>query len=153
MWALEFKNSLHTCYNDQGTVDIVKMLRLIDKEYADTIVEVTTRCELALQNMFKDTYKFYAGMSDKMEYPIKERIHITFEDYFHVIEESLRKQKLPTIGVLITINAVHKVTTTFNLSVIHSNEYEDILKEHIFDVLSDVYTWNLHSVTYKQRSV
>ena len=34
MWAFKFRDNSQTCRNDQNTVDIVKALELINKEYA-----------------------------------------------------------------------------------------------------------------------
>ena len=147
MWALEFRNNSQTCYNNQGTVDIVKVLKIIDKKYTDRIVEITTRCELALQNMFKDPYRFAIDIPTRVEYPIKERVNITFVDSFNIISECLHRKELPTIGILVTINTVHKITATRNFAIIDSNQYENVLKECIRDILSDVYTVYLHSVS------
>ena len=148
MWALEFRNNLETCYNSQSTVDIIKALRLIDKEYTDKIVETTTRCELALQHMFKDIYRFAIDAPSRdVEYIVKEKINITFVDHLNIIPECLHRLELPIINVLITINTFHKITTSFNLACIPSDEYENILIARIKDALLDVYTWYLHSIT------
>ena len=148
MWATEFRNNSQTCYNSQSTVDIIKSLRLIDKEYTDKIVETTTRCERALQCMFKDIYRFAIDVpSRNIKYLVTERINITFVDHLNIIPECLHRRELPTISVLVTINTFHKITTSFNLANTPYDTYENILRARMKDVLSDVYTWYLHSVT------
>ena len=123
MWAFKFRDNSQTCRNDQNTVDIVKALELINKEYAGKIVKTTTLYELALQNMFKDTCKLSLGAPTDITLITEEVVNITFTNSLEVVPEWLRKQELPTLCVTITINKWHRVSEEFYLPTMHNLDY------------------------------
>ncbi len=152
MWAFKFRDNSQTCRNDQNTVDIVKALELINKEYAGKIVKTTTLYELALQNMFKDTCKLSLGAPTDITLITEEVVNITFTNSLEVVPEWLRKQELPTLCVTITINKWHRVSEEFYLPTMHNLDYAVALMKLIEDTLPMVHKWHVHNITRYESS-
>ena len=152
MWAFKFRDNSQTCRNDQNTVDIVKALELINKEYAGKIVKTTTLYELALQNMFKDTCKLSLGAPTDITLITEEAVNITFTNSLEVVPEWLRKQELPTLCVTITINKWHRVNEEFYLPTMHNLDYAVALMRLIEDTLPMVHKWHVHNITRYESS-
>ena len=152
MWAFKFRDNSQTCRNDQNTVDIVKALGLINKEYAGKIVKTTTLYELALQNMFKDTCKLSLGAPTDITLITEEVVNITFTNSLEVVPEWLRKQELPTLCVTITINKWHRVSEEFYLPTMHNLDYAVALMRLIEDTLPMVHKWHVHNITRYESS-